>query len=323
MRRIAWLSLALCFWTVPAAALVNFVIQPASQTAAVNADITFTVSLVPFGTAVDGASAYLDFDPAVLRCQPPAQPSSPIFSSVFQAAADNILGRIDWTSIGTATSTPFSLFTLQCRVLATSAGSAISFHASLPRQTDASLIGVSVLGTKTGATVISQGNICMPFTPTPSPSRTATPANVCVTLTPTRTLTRTVTRTPTPTPTVKPVYIFAIPKVGTSDSTMHFVKDPSVEFAIGCNFSRQMGHADVLAGVTFFSTILNTPHGSCDPNVINTFDTFYDTAQMSVRGVLGGTDGCKYQLSWLASTSGGNALRCDVRMDVKATTLGP
>lgn len=164
------------------------------------------------------------------------------------------------------------------------------------------------------------------FTPVPgaaTPTPTVTPPpGVCVAWTQTPSSTPTATRTLTPSPTLKPVKIFAVPRVGTSGPDSHFVKDPFVAYAIGCTFTRQMGHADTLTTAVFSAAILTTPPTGCTNDVVDA-TTNYRAGQTAVHGVHAGTPGCQYQLTWLVGTDSGNQLRCDVRMDVESSILGP
>ncbi len=163
-------------------------------------DNLFDVELqVQAGTQlVDGAAAYIDFDPAVMQV---AQ-ITPGFALpiVLESGYDNSRGELNFVA-GTFTKFPagtFTLATVTFRAIAPSSGTRLDFNYSVPRQSDVTYGGMSVLGRIEDGIVIVEGAPPVP-TGTPTATLTATPTS-----TPTTTPTPTPTSTPTVTLTVTP-----------------------------------------------------------------------------------------------------------------------
>ena len=105
--------------------------------------------------SVDGASAYLNFDPAVLQVVSVTAGSS--LPVTIQNTYDNSLGHVDYAAGSFSAPFPsgsFSLLTVTFRALVVSAGTAIQFNAAMPRNSDATFGGASVLYHTTDSTLV-------------------------------------------------------------------------------------------------------------------------------------------------------------------------
>jgi hypothetical protein len=119
----------------------------ASDTIAVGDNVQVSVQVDTAGQAVDGAAAYLNFDPTLLQVvQVVPNTALPI---PLQQLIDNQAGTIDLAfgqigggyPIGT-----FTLATLTLNILGTSSDTALTFQSAVPRQTDVTFGGGSVFG---------------------------------------------------------------------------------------------------------------------------------------------------------------------------------
>ncbi|HYD49056.1 MAG TPA: cohesin domain-containing protein, partial [Terriglobales bacterium] len=109
---------------------------------------------------VDGAAAYLDFDPAtfrVLRIVP-----GTALSTEIEASFDNSAGRVNFIAgdLDNIPSGTFTLATLELLPLRAITASDLRFSVNLPRRSDASYSGTSVLLTRSGARIAVQGPVC-------------------------------------------------------------------------------------------------------------------------------------------------------------------
>ncbi len=142
----------------PQAELVTLKLSPA--TSRVRAGQMFLVEMeVLAGTAnVDAASAYLDFDPAVLRVvDENGDPTTQIvpgntLATVTTNSANNTTGRINFAATGGPAGGRFNLATIRFRAIATAAASELAWSTAAPRQSDLKLGGTSVLGSLQGGT---------------------------------------------------------------------------------------------------------------------------------------------------------------------------
>jgi hypothetical protein len=175
---------------------VTLAIDPATAAARVGDDLTITVEARAGAQAIDGASVYLDFDPAVLQVVD-MTPGTGLPVAI-ENEADNVLGRVDF-SAGTFAQFPsgtVSLVTITFRALAPSPAAAIVFNDDGARTSDVTFGGASVLGDVQAASIAISGQ------PTASPQSTPTTAEPTATATPAATATASGvdTRLPTATP---------------------------------------------------------------------------------------------------------------------------
>jgi uncharacterized repeat protein (TIGR01451 family) len=122
-------------------------------------DHTFEVEIVVQAgeQMVDGAAAYLGFDPDFLQVVDITPGSS--LPLEIQNRFDNVAGKIDYAA-GTFIDFPsgtFTLATVTFEALGQSDGTRVNFNLTLPRQSDVTFGGASVLdGTQDGAVIISE-----------------------------------------------------------------------------------------------------------------------------------------------------------------------
>ncbi|MFQ5342789.1 MAG: hypothetical protein ACE5F6_14715, partial [Anaerolineae bacterium] len=168
-------------------------VAPSITTIGVGESFTITFQVQAGVQQVQIASAYLNFDTAVLQVA--AVVGGATLPLELQKGFDNVAGTADF-SAGIICSDPncpsgtFVLASVTFNAIATSPGTALAFNSVLPRQSDVAFSGSSVLNHTEDGTVIVQG-------PTATPTRTATS-------TPTNTATGTATPTSTSTPSATP-----------------------------------------------------------------------------------------------------------------------
>lgn len=165
-------------------------ISPGTSTVSVGQGLTVTVEVQASTEQLDGAAAYLNFDPA--RLQTVGLTSGTSLPIVLQETYDNTAGHVDFAA-GTLTppyaSGTFTLVTVAFIAVGTTTNTALTFNATEPRNSDATFGGASVFGGTSGGTVVVQ---LATATPTPTPSNTPTPSS---------------TPTITPTPTATPILV--------------------------------------------------------------------------------------------------------------------
>jgi len=176
------------------------------QTSSVTLGDTFDVQIpVQAGAQeLDGAAAYLNFNPAFLRVVSIAPGST--MPVVIQNTFNNTAGRIDYAAglLGGTASGSFTLMTITFEAVGVTAGTPLAFSTILPRQSDVSLLGTSMLGSLQDGVVIVNALSTSTSTPTNTlmPTSTSThtaTATLPATSTSTRTWTPTIARTNTPT----------------------------------------------------------------------------------------------------------------------------
>lgn len=160
----------------PGGALLSIV--PLTGAVTAGSVVTVTVQVQAGGFQVDGAAAYLDFDPALLQVEQ-ITPAGPL-SLAIQNSFVNGAGRVDYAAgtLDAAASGTFDLVQIRFRGLAAGVAS-LTFQRTPPRSSDITASGASVLSSVANGTVV--------VTPVSGP-----------TATPTVTPTATATRTPTP-----------------------------------------------------------------------------------------------------------------------------
>ena len=144
-------------------AAVQLIMQPATTT--VQAGQTFEVPLiVQTGTQpIDGAAAYLTFDPTVLQVER-IQPGNALTVELTRQF-DNTAGRVAYAA-GTFDRFPtgtLTLGTITFRALTPSAGTALTFNETHPRKSNVTFGGTSILGTTEGSQILVQAPACPDF----------------------------------------------------------------------------------------------------------------------------------------------------------------
>ncbi len=140
--------------TVRAAdAAVSLTLTPPMQTISGGDSFDIDVQLASGSQEVDGAAAYLNFDPAVIQVDHITP--GPRFGTILVNSFDNTLGRIDFAAgdLVTSPSGTFSLATVRFRSIGASPSSAITFSSTQARKSDVAYGGVSVLAQSTDAAV--------------------------------------------------------------------------------------------------------------------------------------------------------------------------
>jgi hypothetical protein len=163
---------------------VVLVVLPGQQTVIVGQTFDVTLQVQTGTQPVDGASAYINFDPTVLQVVSITPGGTlPI---VLENTFNNSLGTLDY-STGTLSSPPsgtVNLATVSFTSIAPSSGTALSFNTTLPRHSDATFGGASILTGTTGATVVVTSNADLAGTvrlqgrPTPPSSLLSVPLQV-------------------------------------------------------------------------------------------------------------------------------------------------
>ncbi len=134
------------------AGTVNLRLEPGSRIVQSGDVVTLTVWVDAGTQAVDGAQASLNFDPAQLQVTSMTGNSGPL-PLVLQNAYDNTAGSVDYAAgtLGTQPAGSFVLVEIVFQVVGTSGDAVVSFHHGLPRDTDVTQGGTSVLGTADAA----------------------------------------------------------------------------------------------------------------------------------------------------------------------------
>jgi hypothetical protein len=141
--------------TAPSAGNALIVVYPTTSTVAIGDVFTVTVQLQSGSQLVDGAQASLDFDPTLLQVKS-LTGNSAAFPLVLQSTFSNTAGTIDYAA-GTLSNFPsgdISLVQIQFEVIGGPASTPLSFHYGLPRQTDVTYGGASILAGASGRSVV-------------------------------------------------------------------------------------------------------------------------------------------------------------------------
>lgn len=133
---------------------------PGTATATVGEEFTLSVEVRAGGQVIDGASSFLNFDPAVLEVVS-TTPNTSLLDTVVVSTFNNTLGEVDYAAGNlfppTASGT-FTILTVRLRAKAASGGASITFNTASPRQTAALIGGSSIVSVQTsGATVAVSG----------------------------------------------------------------------------------------------------------------------------------------------------------------------
>ncbi len=139
------------------AGTVDLRLEPGSQSVSAGDVVTLTVWVEAGTQTIDGAQASLDFDPTQLQVVAVTGNAVPL-PLTLQNTYNNTAGTVDDAAgtLGTQPTGRFALVEITFRVVATGGDAAVSFHHGLPRDSDVTQGGTSVLGT-TGAVSWSLG----------------------------------------------------------------------------------------------------------------------------------------------------------------------
>ncbi|MFZ1488554.1 MAG: hypothetical protein WAS51_01305, partial [Ilumatobacteraceae bacterium] len=146
---------------------VDVSLLPASSTVAAGDVFTLTIQIIAGAQPIDGASTYVNFDPAYLQVQA-IIPDTTYLPITLVNSYDNIAGRVDYAA-GTFFNFPsgtIALAQIRFVVIATppDMGTDLIFATVDPRKTDITYGGLSVLGNMAGATAVHSQ------LPTPTPT---------------------------------------------------------------------------------------------------------------------------------------------------------
>jgi len=125
---------------------VSIVIDPTTNKVLVGRFFTVSILVTTGIHPVDGAQAYLNFDPTKLQVKQVTGNSS-LLPLVLQNQYDNTLGSLDYAA-STLSDFPcgtFILAQIQFQAIAVTSETGLTFHFGLPRNTDVTNSGVSVL----------------------------------------------------------------------------------------------------------------------------------------------------------------------------------
>lgn len=156
---------------------VILAVSPSSKTVSVGQDFDLVMQVQAGTQQVDGAAAYLNFDPGKLQVVSLTAGSS--LPTVLTNTYDNTTGKVDFAAGNLNPPHPsgtFTLVTVKFNALAmtTGAGTSISFNSTPPRQSDATFNGASVLASTTPGTVIVQTSTCFTLTTSVNPPGSGT-----------------------------------------------------------------------------------------------------------------------------------------------------
>jgi hypothetical protein len=135
---------------------VDLYLDPASPAVVEGEAFVLTIRIAAGSQPIDGAEVHLDFHPAYLRVvDASGDPASSIENSgildlVIHNVADNTAGHIDFAAgtFGVAPSGDLPLATVRFQALANTGveGTALTFGQQLPRRSEVTYAGYSVLG---------------------------------------------------------------------------------------------------------------------------------------------------------------------------------
>ncbi|MDX2137667.1 MAG: cohesin domain-containing protein [Chloroflexota bacterium] len=199
--------------------VVNFIADPSTATLNVGESVTIRVQVQSGSQSVDGAEIHLNFDASKLQITS-ITPGTTLGVPILGLAHDNAQGRIDYAA-GTFSNFPsgtFDLMTVTFQAIAAAPEVALQLaDMQMPRKSDITFRGISVLNTTQGRTlatiVINDGAATgtpeLP-TSTPTPENTPelptnTPEPIVPTSTPPPEVTATATPDVLPSPTPTPI----------------------------------------------------------------------------------------------------------------------
>jgi hypothetical protein len=157
---------------------VEVAVEPAFKSVQPDQIFTLNVVIRAGNQPIDGAQAYLDFDPTdLLVVDLAGNPTNQIIAGtaldlLIQNTVDNGAGQINFAAgkIGGPFPTgTFTLATIRFKALGESAGSWVTFHRNTPRDTKVVFTSNLLLEQTTDGVVVISAQ------PTPTPTATATP----------------------------------------------------------------------------------------------------------------------------------------------------
>jgi hypothetical protein len=143
--------------TAPGAGNTLIVVYPTTSTVAMGDVFTVTVEVQSGSRRVDGAQASLDFDPSQLQVVS-LTGNTTALPFVLQNTFSNTAGTIDYAAgaLSNFPSGDISLVQIQFRVVGGAATTPLTFQYGLPRTTEVTYGGASVLAGSSGGVVVTQ-----------------------------------------------------------------------------------------------------------------------------------------------------------------------
>jgi hypothetical protein len=180
-------SITANFSTSPSTDPVILVLSPSEITTGVGQTFELAILVEADTLSVDGASAYLNFDPASLQVASITLGSE--LSIELENSFDNASGQVNFSAGALTAPFPsgtFTLATVTFEAIAESNGSAIDFNTTSPRLSTATFGGTSLLNGTVGSTVIVHnavlvGSVTLQGRPAPPNLRWIVPLNVSLT----------------------------------------------------------------------------------------------------------------------------------------------
>lgn len=154
---------------------VLLAINPSTKTVNVNENFDLTVEVQAGTQHVDGAAGYLNFDAGRLQVVSLTAGSS--LPTIIASNFDNTQGHVDFAAGKLGAPYPagtFTMVTVTFKALATTTGVQVLFNADMPRMSDVTSNGASVITGRTPGTVIVQNVPCYTLTTSVSPASSGT-----------------------------------------------------------------------------------------------------------------------------------------------------
>ena len=176
------------YWDFTTSADIFLVIQPFSTTVSLGQNFDVVIEVQAGTQLLDGAAAYLNFDPTYLQVISITPGSS--LPALLENSHDNTTGQVNYAA-GTLSgpiSGTFTLATITFNAFAQTPGTSILFNEVDPRKSDITYAGISILSGIEESTVTitnsasTQGSVILQGRPTPPDPRWIVPLTVILTL---------------------------------------------------------------------------------------------------------------------------------------------
>jgi hypothetical protein len=178
-------------WTFTTTALTDpadLVISPSLSSCVPGQDIDLDIDVHSPSRGVDGVAAYINFNPTYLTVL--SVTSGYNLPTIIENSVDNQAGQINF-SVGAMDNFPsgnFSAGTISLKCIAQTPGTELIFNQTLPRKSDITSSGISILGSITNALIkisnsaILNGNVNLQGRPVAPDQRWVTPLQVTLTV---------------------------------------------------------------------------------------------------------------------------------------------
>jgi hypothetical protein len=175
-------------FTTTAATSVILAINPATKSVSLNQNFDLVIEVRSGTQSVDGAAAYLNFNPAYLRVVS-IRPGSDL-PTVLQNNFDNTTGQVNF-SAGTLSNFPqgtFTLATITFNPIVPVSGTPVTFASTVLRKSDVTYAGASIFSATVNASVeitnmaSINGGVTLQGRPAAPDARWSVPLNVSLTI---------------------------------------------------------------------------------------------------------------------------------------------